>query len=104
MSHLFLIALTLHQAHFTEGHCAIVPRRVEWRSKADEPGRVYLYLAGKQVGGYDGEHDQWRDFDPDSNAWSQSRPLFPHAMQDFGVMRERLNGSDEHHSLNGSAV
>jgi hypothetical protein len=104
MSHFLLIALTLHQAPCLEGQCPIVPRRVEWRSRADEPGRIYLYLSGRQIGGYDGERDQWRDFDHDSGAWSQPRPFFPRTMLDFGVMRERLAGNDERHSLNGDTV
>lgn len=34
-----------------------------WRSRADDPDRVYLYLDGKQVGGWDYRARQYRPFD-----------------------------------------
>jgi hypothetical protein len=61
MSPIMFFALMLGQFSCSDGECAIVPRRVEWHSRADEPGRIYLYVSGRQVGGYDGERDQAPD-------------------------------------------
>ena len=34
-----------------------------WRSRADDPDRVYLYLDGKQIGGWDYRAKHYRPFD-----------------------------------------
>jgi hypothetical protein len=100
----------LGQLSCPDGKCLNPPRGVVWRSRTEEPGRVYLFVDGRQFGGYDAERDQWRDYDPISGVWSEPRPLFPKQnsssspVEDFGVMRDRLAGNDERHSLNGDAV
>lgn len=110
MSNLMLFALMLGQLSCPDGKCPNVSRGVEWRLRGDEPGRVYLFVNGRQLGGYDGKLDEWRDYDAESGAWSQPRPLFPRqnselgAVQNFGVIRELLAGNDERHSLNGGKV
>jgi hypothetical protein len=85
------------------------PSPIEWRTRADEPNRAYLFVEGRQRGGYDGERDEWRDFNPDTGAWGDARPLFPNCAgrrggpADFGVMRDRL-AAEERFSLNGVPV
>ena len=61
MSKLMLLALMLGQLSCSDGKCPNAPRGVEWRSRIEEPGRVYLFVAGRQLGGYDGTLDEWRD-------------------------------------------
>jgi len=104
MFHL-LLALTLAQLTCPDGICR--PNPVAWRSRADDPRRVYLYVDGRQRGGYDRASDEWRDFDPDSQTWSDPRPLFAQPAEavtrDFGVMRERL-ANRERFSLGGVPV
>ena len=112
MSPIMFFALTLGQLSCPDGKCPVATAGVEWRSAVIDPGRVYLFVAGRQLGGYDGERDQWRDYDPDTGAWSPPRPLFPQrasriesgGIANFGVMRERLADNDERHSLNGGRV
>ena len=106
-----LIALALSQTPCPGPLCPVMPRAVEWRSRSDDPGRAYLFSGGRQVGGYDGERDQWRDFNPASREWGQPRPLFEGrgarldpTTANFGVMRDRLFPDAERHSLNGSDV
>lgn len=68
------------------------PAVVEWRTRPDDPTRVYLYVDGRQRGGYDWELDQWRDYD--GEGWGPPRSFRTHGSNrgstNFGVMRERL--------------
>jgi hypothetical protein len=108
MTKLMFLTVVLGQLACPDGKCPNQPPGVEWRSRAEEPDRAYLFVAGRQLGGYDRSANEWRDFDPDTGAWSQPRPLVSKrhatAVQDFGVMREQLAANEERHWLNGGAV
>lgn len=105
-----LLTSMLGQLSCPDGKCPGAPPGVEWRSRDGESGRVYLFVGGRQLGGYDGRLDEWRDYDPDTELWGRPRPLFRNhdsatgANQNFGVMREQLAANDERHCLNGGAV
>jgi len=85
---------------------------LEWRFRDDEPQRAYLFLDGRQAGGYDVEHDQWRSFEPEKNVWGEPQALFPcrclgtatEVVSNFGIMQAKLNGAISHHSINGRIV
>jgi len=82
---------------------------VEWRTRGEEPNRVYLFIDWRQRGGYDAERDEWRDFDPEAGSWAEPRPLLPRrpgrapVSTDFGVMRDRL-AAEERLTLNGQPI
>jgi hypothetical protein len=87
------------------------PYRLEWRQREDEPHRAYLFVNGRQAGGYDCERNEWRTFNPDLKLWGEPQALFSALSEpvaglvpNFGVIRERLNGSISHHWLNGRHV
>lgn len=110
MSKFILFSLILGQLPCPDGQCPNLSRGVEWRSRIEEPGRLYLFVEGRQLGGFDQERNEWRDYDPNSGLWGPPRPLFQDrrsnsaTVQNFGVMREQLTGHDERHFLNGGAV
>ncbi len=87
---LFSLALTLPSV--LAQNCPIAPGVVEWRTRPDDPTRVYLYVDGRQRGGYDWAADEWRDYDGQN--WGPPRtfrtPRPEHSAANFGVMRERL--------------
>lgn len=96
------ITLILSQLACPGGACK--PSPVSWRTRPDDPGRAYLFVEGKQRGGYDRARDEWRDFDPATQSWGEPRRLFsePDA-PNFGVMRDRLAGG-ERFSLGGVPI
>ena len=111
------LAAVLAAAQCPGGSCPIPPRTapplcLEWRSHPEEAHRAYLFVNGRQVGGYDAECDEWRDFDAARNSWSEPLTLFPRrcvkaaqlAVPNFGIMQAKLNGTTAHHSINGQAV
>src|SRR5262245_41607072 len=62
--------------------------RSEWRQRDDVPGEAYLFIDGVQVGGYQRDRDEWRDFD--GRVWSAPRALFtPRAAEPFAGVEER---------------
>ncbi|HEV3143032.1 MAG TPA: hypothetical protein VGZ47_04015 [Gemmataceae bacterium] len=105
------LAAVLAAAQCPGGSCP-APVRIEWRFREDETQRAYLFLDGRQAGGYDVERDEWRGFDPERNAWSEAQALFPRrlvgaaadAVPNFGIMQAKLNGTIAHHSINGRSV
>lgn len=103
-----LIALSFLQLSCPGPNCPRVPGAVEWKHRDDDPGRAYLFVQGKQAGGYDRERDEWRDYDPAAATWGTPRPLFPRRTStgalNFGIVRERLMNDVEEHSLSGRAV
>jgi hypothetical protein len=107
MNALLTSLLILGQLSCPGGACG--PNPVEWRTRADEQKHAYLFVDGRQRGGYDGERDEWRDFDPDTGAWGDARSLFPNCAgragqpANFGVMRDRL-AAEERLSLNGTPI
>ncbi|HLW66153.1 MAG TPA: hypothetical protein VKS79_12650 [Gemmataceae bacterium] len=111
------LAAVLAAAQCPGGSCplparTVTPVRIEWRSRDDEPQQTYLFLDGRQAGGYDVERDEWRSFDADKNDWSEPQALFPRrcvgaageVVANFGIMQTKLNGSASHHSINGRSV
>src|SRR5262249_50462989 len=112
-----ILAAVLAAVQCPGGSCPIParnvsPARLEWRSRDDETQRAYLFLDGRQVGGYDAERDEWRRFDADRNTWGEPRALFPlqsakaaaDAVPNFGIMQAKLNCATSHHSINGQSV
>jgi hypothetical protein len=82
------------------GGCAVD----EWRELEGDPGRVYLFRNGQQVGGWDYERGVWRNYDARANRWSEptsSPPLAPPARKvvNFGVDSSKLGGRP--YQLNG---
>lgn len=96
---LILAALGLGQS------CPVSPGVVEWRTRPDDPTRVYLFVDGRQRGGYDWSADVWRDFD--GQTWGPPRHFRPSftvpPTSNFGVMREQL-AEVERFSINGQVV
>src|SRR5262245_54573389 len=90
-------ALLLTQLPCPGGRCSPRPDPITWQTRPDEPNRAYLFVNGRQLGGYDAERDEWRSFDPDAGIWGPPQTLFPHRTSrlievdgpNFGVMRER---------------
>jgi hypothetical protein len=85
--------------------CPVSPGLVEWRTRDDDPHRVYLFVDGRQRGGYDWAADEWRDFD--GQTWGRPRSFRQSIMAkpagDFGVMREHL-AAGERLSIQGQSV
>ena len=97
-----IFSLILSQLTCPNGVCR--PNPIAWRTRADDPGRAYLFVEGQQRGGYDRARDEWRDFDPIAQTWGEPRRLFPERdAPNFGVMRDRLANS-ERFSLGGVPV
>src|SRR5260221_10418294 len=104
-------AVVIGQLACPGGRCPNPPHPVTWHTQPDEPTRAYLYVNGRQAGGYDGERDVWRPFDADTGSWGPAQALFPNrrggAIQadvpNFGIMRDRLAG-EERYSLSGVPV
>jgi hypothetical protein len=111
------LAAVLAAAQCAGGTCPLpvrntTPVRLEWRFREDEVQRAYLFLDGRQIGGYDAQRDEWRTFDADKNIWCEPQALFPRrcvgtateAVPNFGVMQAKLNGAISRHSINGRGV
>jgi hypothetical protein len=63
-----------------------------WQSRADDPDRVYLYLDGKQVGGWDYRLKHYRSFD--GTNWgtpTDTPPATPPAKQLIDAPRQLAN-------------
>ena len=61
-----------------DGRCPMAPAPViEWRHVADRPNEAYLYVGGRQVGGFDRSRNQWRDFDDAAGTWGEPQNVFP---------------------------
>ncbi len=81
----------------------------EWRTRSDDPGRVYLYRHGIQAAGYDRVRDVYRTYDARTDTWGppQAPPwrIAPERAGDvrnFGVDTDKLNGhGNEQYRLNG---
>lgn len=76
------------------GGCAVE----EWKEIDGDPGRVYLYRAGQQVGGWDYEAGYWRSYDARADRWGEPMKAAPSPPPDrrvvnFGVDRSKLGGS-----------
>lgn len=50
--------------------------KIEWRTRDDQPQVRFAYVDGLQVGAYDRDSGDWRDFDPIAQSWGASRQLF----------------------------
>jgi hypothetical protein len=106
-----LSALLLTQLPCPGERCSPRPESVTWQACSDEPNRSYLFVNGRQLGGYDADRDEWRTFDLDAGTWGPPQALFPHRTgrligvdgPNFGVMRERLGG-EERYLLSGRPV
>jgi hypothetical protein len=77
------------------------PTGYEWQANPADPGRVYLYLAGRLLGGYDLAEDYYRPYDTQSDSWGEktSPPVVPpHRQQQafFGVDASKLTGSEKY--------
>lgn len=86
----------------------------EWRFRADDPGRFYLYRSGVQVGGWDGNDGRWMDYDATRDKWSDGYPPWyvdsltregnkPVGQVYFGVDRTQVP-QKETFSVNGHRV
>lgn len=68
----------------------------EWRKRADDPERLYLFRRGVQIGGYDLLSGQYRLYNSANNTWGAivTAPIAtpPRIRQNFGVETERLSG------------
>jgi hypothetical protein len=76
----------------------------EWREVESDPGRIYLYRNGQQVGGWDYERGIWRSYDARANRWGDpmTSPPVPSPVRNvvnFGVDSSKLGGRP--YQLNG---
>src|SRR5262245_27723039 len=93
----------------------------EWRTRPDDPGRVYLFRGDVRLGGYDLAEGYYRPCDAAGNwgpaqappipppatngAASATRaPTQPAAVTDFGVDLDKLAAGPERHVLTGQVV
>ena len=92
----------------------IIAPDCEWRIRVDDPDRFYLYRAGVQVGGWDGNDKRWMDYDASCDQWENGYPPWyvdsfsregkKQAVQVFfGVDRHRVP-QQETFSINGHNV
>jgi hypothetical protein len=80
----------------------------EWRELPGDPGRVYLFRNGVQVGGWDYDARYWRAYDAVRDAWSTplaTPPVQPpaRAVPNFGVDAAKLQDGARF-QLNGREV
>lgn len=83
----------------------------EWRTKATDPNRVYLFEKGIQIGGYDYAEDYYRSYDAATDKWGAPGrpPVEPPALtlHNFGVRSDlfpHLNRGEECYRLNGQRI
>jgi len=81
--HLLCLAFTLSFSVATE-------HSWEWRTRADDPDRVYLFDKGMQVGGWDYVHAYYRAFD--GNEWKVEKekqaPVTPPSKDGVAALAE----------------
>jgi hypothetical protein len=100
---LFLVLFSL--AAVAWGQCGPSGCPVEeWKEIEGDPGRVYLYRAGRQVGGWDYDAGFWRSYDARADRWGEPVKSAPSPPPDrrvvnYGVDRSKLGGSP--YQLNG---
>src|SRR5262245_55608183 len=87
----------------------------EWRPRADDPQRAYLYHGAEQIGGYDYPGGWYRPLDARTRAWGPRSlpPLPPPAPEllplrprvaDYGVDVRMIGTAGERFSVNGRPV
>jgi len=75
----------------------------QWRYRADDPDRVYLFKAGVQIGGWDDKKKVWRDYDSRSDHWfDPGKPPWQSTNSEFffGVVHEKIP-EEESYSIGG---
>jgi hypothetical protein len=85
--------------------------QLDWRTKATDPNRVYLFEKGIQVGGYDYAEDYYRPYDAATDQWGAPGrpPVEPPALtlHNFVVRSDlfpHLNRGEESYRLNGQRI
>ena len=94
-----LSAAAVASAQCGPGGCPVE----EWKEIEGDPGRVYLYRNGKQVGGWDYDAGHWRSYDAQADRWSEpATPPTPppsRSVLNYGVDVSKLGGNP--YQLNG---
>lgn len=95
---LLLLGVGAILAQWERGGCP-APGSVDsydWRELGGDPGRIYLFRNGRQIGGWDYDAGQWRDYDAARGVWSPpiAKPPLeppPRVLPNFGIDSAKLN-------------